>query len=137
MPPGVTAGQTIHVQAPDGKVNAIVIPPGFGPGSTFTVEFAPDSVPPPTKVDQPVASSTAAGAPASTAVPANVDDGFATGFNNPGWTPPPQPVTATAVASTEPEVVVNSTGEPDVAVGSYPITSAKPVYSTAPVYPSS
>ena len=35
------AGQTIHVQAPDGRLNAIVIPPGFGPGSTFTVEFAP------------------------------------------------------------------------------------------------
>ena len=36
------AGQTIHVQAPDGRLNAIIIPPGFGPGSTFTVEFAPE-----------------------------------------------------------------------------------------------
>jgi len=41
------AGQTIHVQSPDGRTNAIVIPPGFGPGSTFTVEFAPDTTPPP------------------------------------------------------------------------------------------
>jgi hypothetical protein len=50
LPPGVTAGQEIHVQAPDGSINAIVIPPGFGPGSTFTVEFAkPDEVAPSSK----------------------------------------------------------------------------------------
>jgi hypothetical protein len=47
LPPGVMEGQEIHVQAPDGKVNAIIVPPGFGPGSTFTVEFAqPDEVAP-------------------------------------------------------------------------------------------
>jgi hypothetical protein len=28
----VSEGQTIHVQAPDGQLNAIVIPLGFGPG---------------------------------------------------------------------------------------------------------
>jgi hypothetical protein len=47
LPEGVTAGQEIHVQAPDGKVNAIIIPPGFGPGSTFTVEFTDEQSPPP------------------------------------------------------------------------------------------
>jgi hypothetical protein len=40
LPAGVQAGQTIHVQAPDGKVNAIIVPQGLGPGSVFTVEFA-------------------------------------------------------------------------------------------------
>ena len=40
LPDGVYGGQTIHVQAPDGKVNEIIVPDGFGPGSTFTVEFA-------------------------------------------------------------------------------------------------
>ena len=47
LPPGVVAGQEIHVQAPDGKINAIIVPAGFGPGSKFTVEFAPDAVAPP------------------------------------------------------------------------------------------
>ena len=40
LPAGVSAGQTIRVAAPDGRLNEIVIPPGMGPGSTFTVEFA-------------------------------------------------------------------------------------------------
>ena len=40
LPDGVTAGQTIHVQAPDGRLNAVVVPAGFGPGDKFTVEFA-------------------------------------------------------------------------------------------------
>jgi hypothetical protein len=101
LPAGVEPGQTIHVQAPDGQVNAIVIPDGFGPGSTFTVEFAPQAAAPVTAVPvvedssytktnndyhqppPPVAPNTAAG-----------DDGFASGFNNPNWRPP----TATANA---------------------------------------
>jgi hypothetical protein len=33
LPNGVSAGQTIHVQAPDGRLNAIIVPPGFGPGT--------------------------------------------------------------------------------------------------------
>jgi hypothetical protein len=37
LPNGVTAGETIHVQAPDGKINAIVVPPGFGPGYVLVV----------------------------------------------------------------------------------------------------
>ena len=46
LPPGVSSGDVIHVKAPDGRLNAIVIPEGMGPGSTFTVEFANDGVPP-------------------------------------------------------------------------------------------
>lgn len=46
LPPGVSSGDVIHVKAPDGRLNAIVVPEGMSPGSTFTVEFANDSVPP-------------------------------------------------------------------------------------------
>lgn len=42
LPPGVQAGDIIHVRAPDGRMNAITVPEGMGPGSTFTVEFSPD-----------------------------------------------------------------------------------------------
>jgi hypothetical protein len=37
LPNGVTAGETIHVQAPDGIINVIVVPPGFGPGYILVV----------------------------------------------------------------------------------------------------
>ncbi len=40
MPSGVRGGDVIHVRAPDGRINAIIVPMGMGPGSTFTVEFA-------------------------------------------------------------------------------------------------
>jgi hypothetical protein len=109
LPDGVVAGQTIHVQAPDGRLNAIVIPPGFGPGSTFTVEFAPDYY----AAQAEAAPASAPAAPynpyAPAAVSANVnttmatataapvqqqphaapptqgraDDGFASGFGSP------------------------------------------------------
>jgi hypothetical protein len=92
LPEGVTEGQTIHVQAPDGKVNAIVVPAGFGPGSTFTVEFAPDETPPPEKFtmshyDGNAVAASATPAPAS----AGVDD-FASGFGR-------TPVTANATTN--------------------------------------
>jgi hypothetical protein len=104
LPEGVTAGQTVHVQAPDGKVNAIVVPPGFGPGSTFTVEFAPDTTMPPPSAQAtapveaqaellgkedatsaPLASATAAPAHAPSSgppplQPSRPDDGFVSGF---------------------------------------------------------
>lgn len=48
LPPGVHAGQKIQVAAPDGRRNEIIIPDGFGPGMTFTVEFA-DEAPPSSK----------------------------------------------------------------------------------------
>jgi hypothetical protein len=116
LPDGVVAGQTIHVQAPDGRLNAIVIPPGFGPGSTFTVEFAPDET---TAVEAaPVAaaaapynpyappSSSAPMAAAATAQPYTVppsqsrpDDGFASGFGSAnGGGPVATPVYPTASA---------------------------------------
>lgn len=47
LPPGVSSGDVIHVKAPDGRLNAIVIPEGMGPGSTFTVEFGNDDIVPP------------------------------------------------------------------------------------------
>jgi hypothetical protein len=122
LPDGVETGQTIHVQAPGGRLNAIVIPPGFGPGSTFTVEFAPEEAAPPT----PKSHYNTPSAPAvavSNSVGAN--DGFAAGFNNPNYVPP----AATAVASSYNQ-------EPDVDLYSYPTTSATPVYPSAPQYPS-
>ncbi len=42
LPPNVHAGDVIHVHAPDGRLNAVTVPEGMGPGSTFTVEFAPE-----------------------------------------------------------------------------------------------
>jgi hypothetical protein len=51
LPPGVNAGDVIHVRAPDGRLNAITVPPGMGPGSTFTVEFSPDTPVPPKEED--------------------------------------------------------------------------------------
>jgi hypothetical protein len=47
IPPGVNAGDIIHVKAPDGRMNAITVPSGYGPGSTFTVEFSSDDNIPP------------------------------------------------------------------------------------------
>ena len=47
LPAGVNSGDVIHVHAPDGRLNAITVPPGMGPGSTFTVEFANDTTTPP------------------------------------------------------------------------------------------
>mmetsp|Transcript_38434 Transcript_38434/g.69267 ORF Transcript_38434/g.69267 Transcript_38434/m.69267 type:complete len:180 (+) Transcript_38434:279-818(+) len=46
LPPGVQSGDIIHVKAPDGRMNAISVPEGMGPGSTFTVEFSGDTPPP-------------------------------------------------------------------------------------------
>lgn len=105
LPAGITPGQTIHVQAPDGQVNAIVVPDGFGPGSTFTVEFAPSqstepvtAVPLEDKYDYSSTTKTSSYqssgppppvAPAAAAATTTGDDGFASGFNNPNWRPAP------------------------------------------------
>ena len=131
LPDGVKAGDTIHVQAPSGKTNAIVIPAGFGPGSTFTVEFADDTPAPPAKNTNDD-TFTKTGAPTAPPPPASnlPDDGFATGFGNPQYRP-----TATAVQ--EPEVHVSSSS---AAYGNYPSAAATPVYtpqfSPPPSYPS-
>lgn len=45
LPTGVSAGDIIHVRAPDGRLNEIIVPDGMGPGSTFTVEFDPGDAP--------------------------------------------------------------------------------------------
>jgi hypothetical protein len=113
LPDGVYGGQKIQVAAPDGRLNEIIVPTGFGPGSTFTVEFAdgPAPPPPPQKFEQgpstytpnytpyvttPATRANATSnyntAPASaqtiaaTTGPAE-DDGFASGFNNPNYVP--------------------------------------------------
>lgn len=124
LPEGVTEGQTIHVQAPNGKINAIVVPPGFGPGSTFTVEFAPDEKPAtpslqtaplqPTK--QPQETNYHNIVPPSSSVSQSNnqgDDGFASGFNNPNHRP------ATTAQAT--------TNFSDDYYSQYPTTHATPV----------
>ena len=93
LPAGVSSGQTIQVQAPDGRLNEIIIPPGFGPGSTFTVEFADADldVPPTTTT----ASKQSYMSPATAAAPQRPgnDDGFSNGFNNPGFVAQATPAT--------------------------------------------
>eukprot|EP00536_Pseudo-nitzschia_multiseries_P007030 jgi/Psemu1/304523/fgenesh1_kg.157_\ len=121
LPEGVHAGQAIRVAAPDGRLNEIVIPAGFGPGSTFTVEFAdPDDKPADTTGSSYAYEGTGtatAAAPASSygsrpaAPPASArpvpppqnndyDDGFATGFNNPNFVPQAAATTTAAAAAT-------------------------------------
>jgi len=97
LPAGVEAGQTIQVAAPDGRLNQIVIPDGFGPGSTFTVEFADEessSKPSYTSNSYEAQAASSYEAPAAAPVTATAqplrpppaqqgnddDDGFATGF---------------------------------------------------------
>jgi hypothetical protein len=55
VPQGVNPGDTIHVQAPDGRLNAVVVPPGMVSGSTFTVQFAASL--PPTQVGTTASSN--------------------------------------------------------------------------------
>jgi len=74
LPEGVSPGDTIHVQAPDGRLNAIIVPDGMYPGSTFTVEFA--GAPEPPKPSFPVATPAAASSSAA-------NDDFVSGFNSP------------------------------------------------------
>jgi hypothetical protein len=82
LPPGVYAGQTIQVAAPDGRRNEIIVPDGFGPGMTFTVEFA-DGPPPPSKqTEEPVYNSTGT----SNFTPGNTNSNFTPGYT-PNFTP--------------------------------------------------
>ena len=130
LPAGVTEGQTIHVQAPNGKINAIVVPPGFGPGSTFTVEFAPDEkpatqqqpMPLPTKQEETNYHNVVP--PASSSVKNSTsnnnnhgDDGFASGFNNPHYRPP----------SSQAPTAQATTNFSDDYYSQYPTTHATPV----------
>jgi hypothetical protein len=124
LPDGVFEGQTIHVQAPDGRLNAIVVPPGFGPGSKFTVEFAPEetAVPAPSAPVAPVPATKADyggtsynNAPVAPVAPPppGGDDGFASGFGNPHYKPP---------------VAQATTSFSDQYYQQYPSTQATPVY---------
>lgn len=83
LPEGVQSGQTIHVQAPNGTVNAIVVPEGFGPGSTFIVEFAEQEEAPQEKTNTSTFDgSTVPLVDATVPPPSNpaADDGFASAF---------------------------------------------------------
>ncbi|KAI2494440.1 hypothetical protein MHU86_20086 [Fragilaria crotonensis] len=95
LPSGVNPGDTIHVQAPDGRLNAIIVPPGMYAGSTFTVQFdagPPPVAPPPATAykyeNPPVAPS----APVDIYEPAGTSgassnggpDDFVSGFGNSG-----------------------------------------------------
>lgn len=135
----MNSGDKIHVQAPDGRLNEIIVPPGFGPGSTFTVEFADDPSPPPPPSRTPTQSSsyTAPVAPATTYNHSNnnnhnndVDDGFATGFRNPNFVPP------TSTAPTATATATSYGAEEDVDLSAYPSATAhaQPVYSSTPTY---
>ena len=131
LPEGVYEGQTIHVQAPDGRKNEIVVPAGFGPGSTFTVEFADATTPAPpdTKIPveqaaamndtRPPPTAAATAVPPSVAAPAN--DGFVAGFNNPNYRPPQQQYTQVHAVHT-------TTADPDIDLSAYPSSQATPVY---------
>lgn len=102
-----------------------MIPPGFGPGSIFTVEFAPEEQPPSdTKPTAPFPDVGTASTPQG-------NDGFATGFNHPNYVPPPA-ASATAVSASEPEVHVAAVAqeEADIDLSAYPTTSATPIYSS-------
>lgn len=91
LPAGVNPGDTIHVQAPDGRLNAIVVPSGMYAGSTFTVQFetGPTAVAPSKFENPPIAASAPAepefsfGAEPEIALaqPAAQDD-FASGFGS-------------------------------------------------------
>jgi hypothetical protein len=120
LPEGVFAGQTIHVQAPDGRLNAIVVPPGFGPGSKFTVEFAPDE-------QAMVPSKTVSQYITPTSVPPGDEDGFATGFGNHAYQPP---VSAYVPATNETEAYAMPY-VPSNHGTSYPTTEATPLCPSA------
>jgi hypothetical protein len=85
LPQGVYPGDTIHVKAPDGRINAIIVPDGMFAGDSFTVEFA----------DTPPSSGGAA-----------VDDKY--GYQNP-------PVAPSAPVAGEPEIsFAPATAEPEI-----------------------
>lgn len=131
LPAGVEPGQTLRVQAPNGRLNEIIVPPGMGPGSTFTVEFAEEA--PAQKFSDPIKPVTSSNqytppgavAATATAIPANDlppqhnydDGGFANALDNPNFVP--------SAAATN-------------AHSSYPSASdARPVYNSPPAYPAS
>jgi hypothetical protein len=107
LPSGVYGGQTIQVAAPDGRRNEIVVPDGFGPGMTFTVEFV-DGPPPSTKYskyeEQPAygETTTAAYSNMTPYVPyVTPSSGTATAPTNYYSSPATNPVPATSTGRTQ------------------------------------
>ena len=99
LPDGVYAGQKIQVAAPDGRLNEIIIPTGFGPGSTFTVEFADG--PPPSKAEEgPSSSSSSSYTPTYTPYVTNNNSNNNNNRNNTNNYSTAPPATAQATATT-------------------------------------
>ena len=154
LPDGVYSGQTIHVKAPNGQLNEIIVPDGFGPGSTFTVEFADDPGMHSNnekfkqqQQQQQYTSTSAYATPTTTSNSTNYptadtsrvqnnnnnnnhnnraeyDDGFASGFQNPNFVPGPVPASAPTYASASISNDRNNNNN------SYPMATsgAQPVY---------
>jgi hypothetical protein len=123
LPSGVYGGQTIQVQAPDGRLNEIVVPSGFGPGSSFTVEFADET--------------TAASHNNAT----NQSSSYGTssyGTSSYGTTPASSATAAPTTAMARPVPPPQSSGNDNddgfaTGFGSLPTaTDARPIYSASP-----
>lgn len=140
VPAGVSPGQTIRVQTPNGQTHDIAVPSQQYSGSSFTVEFSagnydnnmtttPTTVLPPS--NNPAYTSTATSTYSNYNTTSNyntnyatnnrADDGFASGNNNPNYTPPPQ-----ATAAVLPDIP----DEPDIRLQSFPTAQAVPVSHT-------
>lgn len=134
LPDGVKAGQRIQVAAPDGRLNEIIIPEGFGPGSTFTVEFAEgDTTPPSNYSNNNNNSKPSYGSPYGTTATATSTEAYS--YGNPSSA---APVTATAQPLQPPPAQQGNDADDGFATGfgsgsnnysSYPsATDARPVY---------
>lgn len=151
LPSGVYGGQTIQVQAPDGRLNEIVVPDGFGPGSTFTVEFADSPAPPPRPTTTTTATTTATGAarPGGNLQPyvPGTGAGTTTTTTNHSYNPSAPPAAAVAananyddgfasgfgITPNAPATSINGNNGGDYS--HYPTaTDAKAVYSAPPAY---
>ena len=139
VPAGVSPGQTIRVQSPNGESHDIIVPSGQYSGSSFTVEFAaggnnnygtstPNTILPPSNnpAYTPIATpshnnyNTSSNYDSNYASNSRADDGFASGFNNPNYTPQ---ATATILPVT-----------PEISAQSYPTVQAVPVTNTNTAY---
>lgn len=113
VPAGVNPGDTIHVRDPNGNTNAVVVPPGMGPGSNFMVQFDAGAQPPqPFSQPTPDPYETPTAYPTVVAQPEPVGESvFAVTA-----TPVSEPYAPTAYASSSPYS----------AAPSYPTASAGP-----------
>ena len=107
------------MQAPDGRLNAVIVPDGFGPGDVFTVEFA----------------TTTTATADTTKINVNPNK-YDTGSN----VQPATSTTTTTTSNAEPEVYLAASQEvPDYdgnnSSNNYSSAMATPVYSPPPEYP--